>query len=511
VAKQDGQADGMSTGLGGDGSASPRIGSNTAPHLAYHDLRKWLEEAQKLGEVKEVRGLSWQSDIGMVSEMAYHTDNAPCFVFKDIPGSLPGSRILVNFFDGKRKNMTLGFPTDMSKIELSEGFRKHYTGDLKHIPPKFVETGPVMQNVMTGDAIDVTKFPAPKWHHKDGGRYIGTGCYNIIRDPDEGWINCGTYRVMIHDRKSAGFYISPGKHGRIMRDKYESRGEQMAVAIVVGGDPMMFLMACSEVPYGISEYAICGGIRGKAMEVVKGKVTGLPFPANAEIVLEGYVQPGNKRPEGPFGEWTGYYTSSQNEPVLRVKAVYYRSDPILCGFPLLRPSSGDNLHHCLIRSAQIWNALDDAGVPEIKAVWVHPAAGRFLTVLSIRQRYPGHAKQAAMIASQCRAGAYLGRYVIVVDDDIDITKSDDVIWALCSRSDPVRSIDILRRCWSGPLDPAIRREEKGFNSRAIIDATRPYEWRDTFPAVSGHSVELKAEVKRKWAHLMDKRPRRGES
>jgi 4-hydroxy-3-polyprenylbenzoate decarboxylase len=116
-----------------------------------------------------------------------------------------------------------------------------------------------------------------------------------------------------------------------------------------------------------------------------------------------------------------------------------------------------------------------------------------------------------MIASQCRAGAYLGRYVIVVDDDIDITKSDDVIWALCSRSDPVRSIDILRRCWSGPLDPAIRREEKGFNSRAIIDATRPYEWRDTFPAVSGHSVELKEQVKRKWAHLMDKRPRRDDA
>src|SRR5437764_10510993 len=106
VAKQDGQSDGMSAPLGGGGSAAG-IGSNTAPHLAYHDLRKWLEEAQKLGEVKEVNGLSWQGDIGMVSEMALHDDNAPCFVFGDVPGTIKGSRVLVNFFGGKRKNMTL--------------------------------------------------------------------------------------------------------------------------------------------------------------------------------------------------------------------------------------------------------------------------------------------------------------------------------------------------------------------------------------------------------------------
>src|SRR5215510_6049971 len=198
---------------GGNGSghdaAAPGIGSNTAPHLAYHDLRKWLEEAEKLGEVKHVKGLSWQKDIGMVSEMAAHSDNAPCFVFEDVPGTLPGSRVLLNFFDGKRKNMTLGFPTEMSKIELSEGFRTHYAADLKRILPKYVESGPVMQNVVTGDSVDVTKFPAPQWHKPDGGRYIGTGSYNITRDPDDGWINCGTYRVMIHDEKSVGFFISP--------------------------------------------------------------------------------------------------------------------------------------------------------------------------------------------------------------------------------------------------------------------------------------------------------------
>ena len=123
VAKQDSQSDPMAAQIGGGGTAAAGVGSNSAPHLAYHDLRKWLEEAQKLGEVKEVNGLSWERDIGMVSEMAASTDNAPCFVCADAPGTIKGSRLLLNFFDGRRKNMTLGFPTEMSKVELSDDFR----------------------------------------------------------------------------------------------------------------------------------------------------------------------------------------------------------------------------------------------------------------------------------------------------------------------------------------------------------------------------------------------------
>ena len=213
-----------------------------------------------------------------------HADNAPCFVFDDVPDTIAGSRVLVNFFGGRRKNMTLGFPTELSKVELSEGFRTNFMGPMTRIPPKYVNDGPIFENVMSGDDVDVTRFPAPKWHAHDGGRYIGTGSFNVIRDPDEGWINCGTYRVMIHDAKTAGFYISPGKHGRQMRDKYQARGERMPVAVVCGGDPMTFLMACSEVPYGVSEYEVVGGMRGKPVEVIKGPVTGLPIPANAEIV-----------------------------------------------------------------------------------------------------------------------------------------------------------------------------------------------------------------------------------
>jgi UbiD family decarboxylase len=128
-----------------------------------------------------------------------------------------------------------------------------------------------------------------------------------------------------------------------------------------------------------------------------------------------------------------------------------------------------------------------------------------LTVVAITQRYPGHARQAGMIASQCRSGAYLGRYVVVVDDDVDITNSEEFIWALSSRSDPAESIEIVRRAWSGPLDPRIARDQVGHSSRAVIEATRPYEWREKFPKVSGASRELKDKVAREWREFLDQK------
>jgi len=319
-------------------AADPEPADGLHPRILYNDLREWIAETEKLGEVRVVSGASWQEEIGMAAELALHSDAAPCLIFDEVPGCPKRFRVLTNFFGGKRKNMTLGFPTHLNKLELSEAFLDAYLKDLKKIPVREVATGPIFENVVTGDDVDVTKFPTPHWHERDGGRYIGTGCFNITMDPEEKWVNLGTYRVMIQDKKTVGFYISPGKHGRIHRDKYQARNELMPTAIVIGGDPLTFLMACSETPYGISEYDLVGGIRGKGVEVVRGKVTGLPIPANAEIVLEGFVDPVKRMPEGPFGEWTGYYASDvRDEPVLDIKAIYHRNDPIMLGCPPLRP------------------------------------------------------------------------------------------------------------------------------------------------------------------------------
>jgi 4-hydroxy-3-polyprenylbenzoate decarboxylase len=482
--------------------------SGLRPQIAYTDLREWIEEARRLGEVREVGGLTWQHDIGAAAEVILHDENAPCVVFHDIPGTLAGSRVLVNFFGGRRQKMTLGFPLHLSKLELSEAFREHYLADLERIPPRYVNDGPVFENVITGDAVDVTMFPTPKWHPEDGGRYIGTGSFNVTRDPDEGWINCGTYRVMIHDDKSVGFYISPGKHGRIQRDKYEARKEPMPVAIVVGCDPMSFLMASSEVPYGVCEYDVIGGIRGTPVEVVKAPITGLPVPANAEIVIEGFVQPGNVKPEGPFGEWMGYYGSDvRDEPVMDIKAIYHRNNPILLGCAPQRPPDEIARYRALTRSAIVRENIVKAGVPDVVAAWAHEiGTARLLLGVAIRQRYPGHAAQAGHVAAMCHSGAYAGRYVIVTDDDIDVSNLEELIWAMLTRSDPATSIDIIHNAWSTPLDARIEPERKAkgdfTNSRAIIDACRPWHWRDKFPKVNAPSREAARLARQRFGYLL---------
>jgi len=477
--------------------------------VPFDDLRQWIKEADKLGELRNVEGATWQEEIGMATELLQHDEKAPTVLFDMIPGVAAGYRVLVNFFGGKRMNMTLGFPTDLNKFELSRAFLDVYRNSLDNlIPHEIVTNGPIMENIITGEAIDVTNFPTPIWHEADTGRYIGTGSFDVTRDPDEGWINTGTYRVMVHDSRRVGFYISPGKHGRVHRDKYLDRGEAMPACIVIGSDPLMFLMSSTEVPHGVCEYDVVGAIRGRPMQVVRGQITGLPFPANAEIVLEGFVEPGKLLPEGPFGEWTGYYASDvREEPFLDIKAIYHRNDPIILGCPPQRPPEEQSRYRAVIRSALIWDQVTKAGVPDVKAVWAHECGGsRMLTVISIKQRYPGHAKQAGVIASQCQAGAYAGRFVIVVDDDIDVTDLEFVMWAVCTRCDPATSINILTNAWSTPLDPRIDPNDKAIgnhtNSRAVIDACRPFHWREKFPKVNMPSQETTRKAWEKFSYLL---------
>jgi UbiD family decarboxylase len=434
--------------------------------VAMPDLRNWLGDVEKIGQLMTVTGVDWDLELSTLTEVINErAKHRPAIVFDKINGYPDGFRVAVNLLSSvNRLALTMGMEPNIGEFDFVQKWRRHVKV-IQPVEPKMVKDCALFENVQKGSDINLLKFPVPRWHELDGGRYIGTDDLVVTRDPEEGWVNVGTYRVMIHGRDHMGLHMSPGKHGRVHRDKHHQAGKPLPIAVSFGHHPINFLVASTDVPNRVNEYAYAGGITGKPLEIVAGPLTGLPLPADSEIAIEGEVLPDDFMPEGPFGEWTGYYASNQPAvPVIRVKAVYHRNDPIMCGFPLLKPSSGDNLHFSLMRSALIWNALDEAGVPDVQAVWAHPSGGRFMTVLAIRQRYPGHARQAAMIASQCRSGAYLGRYVIVVDDDIDITNSEEVIWAISSRSDPVQSIEILRRCWSGPLDPRIPVEDKGFSS-----------------------------------------------
>ena len=464
--------------------------------MLYHDLRDWIKKVEEFGELRKIEGVDWNLEMGAITEIAARGQKSYAVLFDKIKDYPPGRRVLVGVHHQslKRQCLTTHLPLDYDRIRFIQAWRER----LNHprlIPPRVVQDGPVLENIFEGEDIDLFSLPVPHWHEEDGGRYLGTAHIVITRDPDEGWINLGCYRVMVHDRSTLALYISPGKHGRIMRQKYFDQGKPLPVAISFGDDPLLLMAAGNQIPWGSSEYDYAGGIRGEPVEVILGKHTSLPIPAYSEVSIEGEVLPDEQKREGPYGEWTGYYASGErSEPVLKVKRLMHRNDPIITGSPSSRPPAGAD--DGLLRAAFIWDYMEKAGVPDVKGVACYQ--GRFFTAVAIRQRYPGHAKQAGLIAAQCHTGAYLGRYVVVVDDDIDVFDFNDVLWALCTRVDPVKDLDIVRRCWSGPLDPIIPRSDKGFSSRAIIDACRPYEWMKDFPYVSGASRELKEQVQKKY-------------
>jgi 4-hydroxy-3-polyprenylbenzoate decarboxylase len=249
----------------------------------------------------------------------------------------------------------------------------------------------------------------------------------------------------------------------------------------------------------VPELDWAGGLTGRALDCIEGELTGLPFPAHSEIVLEGEISPTETAPEGPFGEWTGYYAGgAQQEPVITIKRVYHRNDPILTCAASQKPPHSHLFERCFIRSAGLLDSLEGAGIPDVKGVWVHQAgSGRTFVAISIKQRYYGHANQVGLVASQVNPTGYVGRYVVVVDDDIDPTDIHDVIWAMGTRSDPKTDITTLDRCWSSRLDTMVT-DHRLYNSRVVIDACIPYERLDTFPQVAQTSPELAAEMRRKF-------------
>ncbi len=211
------------------------------------DLREWLKKIDEIGELQVVTGANTDEDIGMATEILGRTRPSKATIFDEIVGYKKGWRVLSNGLGSfKRIAVTLGLPLDATPHELVKVWQDRVRKGIRLVPAEVVKDGPVFENVMRGSEVDVLKFPSPKWHEFDGGKFLGTGSFDITKDPDEGWVNLGCYRVMVQNKNTLGFYISPGKHGRQHRDKWFARGEKMPVAFVPGGDPLLFLAACTE-------------------------------------------------------------------------------------------------------------------------------------------------------------------------------------------------------------------------------------------------------------------------
>jgi 4-hydroxy-3-polyprenylbenzoate decarboxylase len=475
--------------------------------MDYKDLREFLAKVEELGELKRIDGVDWNKEMGAITEILYRekAEKSPALLFDRIKGYPEGYRCLYGMLNSpKRFALSLGLPIpkELKLMDLLRVYREKMK-DMKLLPPRYVKDGPVMENVFEGKDIDLFKFPTPVHHELDGGRYIGTADAVITRDPEEGWVNCGTYRVQLIDKDTCLLYISQGKQGRIQRDKYLDKGQPCPVVVVVGIHPLLYMAARYQVPWGVSEFDFAGGLKGGPIDVIRGKHTDLPIPADAEIVLEGEVSPKEKMLEGPFGEWNGYYAGGKKEePVFKIKRVMFRTNPILTCAASQKPPHSHLFERCFIRSAGLWEGLEKAGCPDIKGVWVHRAgSGRTFNVVSIKQRYYGHSRQAGMLASQIPPSAYIGRFIVVVDDDIDPSNLEEVIWAMGTRCDPAQDIEITRKCWGSRLDP-LNSSDQYYNSRAVIDACIPYERIKDFPPVAQSSPGMREKIFEKYPDLM---------
>ena len=484
--------------------------TNVPPRLqSALDLRGFLAEVKSAGELQEISGAHWNLEIGALTEIFAEQAPTPALLFDNIPDYPRGRRVLSNvLFSPLRQSLALGVSPNLRGIPLVQAV-KTKLAELAPIAPQEVKEAPVLQNIAQGNDVNVLKFPAPQWHEKDGGRYIGTFDAVICRDPESGYVNVGTYRVQVHDEQTVGLWIIPGKHGNLIAQKYWSKGEDCPFVIACGVPPSMMLASAVGIPWGMSEYDFLGGLLGCPIPVVKGKTTGLPMPANAELALEGFAPPPEKvsRPEGPFGEWPGYYASGTiDRPVVKVSAIYHRDDPIITGDPPLKTYLNTDIY-MHIRAANIWSSMERAGIPDVTGVWF-PRQGRFVVAVAIRQRYSGHARQAGHGVLATRDGGRDTRMIVVVDDDIDITSINEVLWAVASRWDPKRQSEIVD-VPASDLNPTLTPEQRAANdlvsSCIIIDACRPYGRKDEFPAVSSMSPEYRQTVLKQWGHLFGKK------
>ena len=469
----------------------------------YEDLRGFVEALSEHGELHRVERASAESEIGVISELMYEREG-PALLFDEIPGFEKGYRILANPFATKRRALlALGWPPDMGIDEAIERF-KAFADSHRPIAPCEVRDGPVMANVLSGQDVDLSRFPAPRWHDRDGGCYLGTGDVVIMKDPDSGYINLGTYRLMVQNADTLNLYLEAEHDGAIILRKYWNQGKSAPVAVSLGHDPVLFLAASTvfRVGWGESEYGVAGYIRGEPVSVVVEKFTGLPIPANSEIVLVGESPPQELMDEGPFGEWTGYYAHGRSpEPIIRVKAIYFRDNPINLGCPPMRPRGPLTYSFGLsVQPLSHLRQLQKSGIPGILEIWRLSNPG--MLVIKVKQESPGHARRIGHLAA---AHEHMGRFIILVDEDVNIRDYQEVCWAVATRCEPATDTEVVGRCPSNLMDPRLPPDRRAAGDHTasflIIDACRPYEWRDRFPPVVRSSDALREEVLKKWASI----------
>ena len=332
---------------------------------------------------------------------------------------------------------------------------------------------------MTGDAIDITRFPIPQYSPKDGGRYITPGIV-VSKDPETGVPDIGHYRFLVLGKDTLSYDAQPFHRFGKNITKCQRMGVVPRAAVVIGVDPVLAYTCQMQVPDTTNDWHIAGGIRGAPVELVKCKTIDLEVPASAELVIEFEIDLNKLVSEGPLGEYTGYYTPAVNAPVAKILAITHRRNPIFQGLLTGKPVTENHILKQIPFEASFLNTLKRQ-FPTVERVSVRASAGvSFYVVIAMRPRFAGEARQVILSAMSSNIRP---KWVVVVDPDIDVHSSTEVEWAMAFRVLPHRDVFVVDQLPSGPADPAtITLSEDGerisaalaLSSAVGIDATLPF-------------------------------------
>jgi 4-hydroxy-3-polyprenylbenzoate decarboxylase len=440
---------------------------------AFKDLREFIAKLEEEGELVRIKQeVDWNLEVGAIIRRA-NEKGSPASLFENIKGYPEGYRIIGGLAATRgRLALDLCLPKNTSHSKMMDSWDEGFSHPIK---PKIVRTGSCKENVLTGNDINLYKFPIPMVHDGDGGRYL-TWHLQAFKDPDSDWINWGMYRMMIHNRNHFAGMIMPFQHGASMFRKYEEANMPMDFAVALGGDPLCSTIATSAVPYGVDEADIIGGLRGEPLEVVKCETNDLIVPAESEIVFEGQVLPKVRVDEGPFGEFTGYRASPRAPRlVYKVNCITYRNNPIApatcMGIPYDEVAWVDSLNV----SAALRRSLKQEGLP-IVDVYCAPESS-FLVIVTTKTPYPGIAHKIASVIWGTSVGTVRCK-IMVMNDDIDATNLGEVVHAFASKCHPIRGTHVVAEAAGHPLIPFQALEERLWSKscNVLYDCTWPLDW-----------------------------------
>ena len=412
----------------------------------------------------------------------------PLLIFdrpRNLHGRVSDFKLMMNFTISQRKTqIALDLPKEMTRAQMAEACVEI---EKNRVAPVVVENreAPVMENVRSGDAVDLYELPIMRHHYMDGGPYI-TLC-TIAKDRRQGIYNASYHRMEIKSRNTASHYHSQHHQWIIFRD-YEDQGLECPVATVLGHHPAFYMGACYTGPFEVSEYDVMGAYLREPLRVTPSTTWGedLLIPADAEIVIEGALIPGKRIVDGPFGEAPGYLGPQRFFSACRyeVRAINYRSNGM---YQSVITPEGDKPWLDLPREGAYLRRIREA-VPGVTAVCKagrHAHYNIFIAMKKMSEGDPGRAAAAALTELHAK-------HVFVFDDDIDVYNSTEILWAVATRVQPHRQVSILQPTFTGNyLDPTVVDETK--TSVMIVDATRPLD--RPFSPVSKVPDEAMARIK----------------